>query len=148
MSTPDEGGVGGARDVPVVPLAARQMTPADLFAYLGGSAVFEALVAGFYRRVRTDDVLAPMYPPHDFAGAERRLRMFLEQYWGGPDTYGRERGAPMLRRRHLPFEVDDVARERWLTHMLASLAEVEMPEDGRAVVRDYLERAAAAMVNR
>ena len=54
----------------------------------------------------------------------------------------------MLRRRHLPFEVDEVARDRWLTHMLASLAEVDMPEDGRVVVRDYLQRAAAAMINR
>ena len=135
-------------DVPAVPAAARQISPQELFAYLGGGRVFDELVAGFYRRVRTDDVLAPMYPQDDWAGAVRRLRTFLEQYWGGPDTYGRERGAPMLRRRHLPFEVDEVARDRWLTHMLASLAEVDMPEDGRVVVRDYLQRAAAAMINR
>ena len=87
-------------DVPAVPAAARQISPQELFAYLGGGRVFDELVAGFYRRVRTDDVLAPMYPQDDWAGAERRLRTFLEQYWGGPDTYGRERGAPMLRRRH------------------------------------------------
>ena len=67
-------------DVPAVPAAARQISPQELFAYLGGGRVFDELVAGFYRRVRTDDVLAPMYPQDDWAGAERRLRTFLEQY--------------------------------------------------------------------
>ena len=115
---------------------------------VGGAPTFKALVDRFYEGVANDPPLRAMYPEEDLGPANDRLRMFLEQYWGGPDTYGRERGAPMLRRRHLPFEVDEVARDRWLTHMLASLAEVDMPEDGRVVVRDYLQRAAAAMINR
>ena len=28
---------------------------------------------------------APLYPEDDWDGAEARLRLFLEQYWGGPD---------------------------------------------------------------
>jgi len=31
--------------------------------------------------------------------------MFLEQYWGGPRTYGQERGHPRLRMRHAPFRI-------------------------------------------
>ena len=38
----------------------------------------------FYAGVRTDPVLAPLYPQDDWDGAEARLRGFLEQYWGGP----------------------------------------------------------------
>ena len=51
-----------------------------------GEEGFTRLVAGFYRRVPTDDILAPMYPKQDFAGAEERLRGFLIQRFGGPDA--------------------------------------------------------------
>ena len=44
------------------------------------------------------------------------------QYWGGPTTYGEERGHPRLRRRHAPHVVDVAARDAWLTHMRAALA--------------------------
>ena len=51
---------------------------------LVGEDGFARLVAGFYRRVAADDVLGPMYPKHDLAGAELRLREFLVQRFGGP----------------------------------------------------------------
>ena len=35
------------------------------------------LVAAFYRHVREDDVIGPMYPPDDWEGGEKRLRDFL-----------------------------------------------------------------------
>ena len=39
-----------------------------------GEEGFTRLVRAFYRRVATDDILSPMYPKHDLAGAEERLR--------------------------------------------------------------------------
>ena len=56
--------------------------------------------AEFYRGVAGDPPLRDLYPEDDLAGAEQRLRMFLEQYWGGPRTYSEERGHPRLRMRH------------------------------------------------
>lgn len=49
-----------------------------------GAEGFRRLVAAFYRRVPADDVLGPLYPQHDLAGAETRLREFLIQRFGGP----------------------------------------------------------------
>ncbi|GAA4422946.1 globin [Georgenia halophila] len=120
---------------------------ATLFEAMGGHAAFSRLVHRFYQGVRQDEVLAPMYPQDDWEGAEERLTMFLEQYWGGPTTYSERRGHPMLRRRHLPFEVTTEARDRWLTHMRAGVEELELPQDLENVLWDYLERAAHAMVN-
>src|SRR5690625_6174729 len=51
---------------------------------VGGGQTFHAIVSRFYQLVADDDILAPMYPADDMDGAEDRLRMFLEQYWGGP----------------------------------------------------------------
>ena len=88
-----------------------------------GEAGFTDLVARFYARVRTDDILRPMYPEADFDGAERRLRLFLIQRFGGPQTYSEERGHPRLRGRHMPFTIGQDAAERWLTLMNQAMAE-------------------------
>jgi hemoglobin len=125
---------------------------ASLYDRVGGMPFFEALVAGFYRRVATDDVLRPLYPEQDLGPAQRRLTLFLAQYWGGPRTYEQERGHPRLRMRHVPFAVDAMARDRWLLHMRASLAELSetspLAPDAAAELDRYLEMAAEAMRNR
>lgn len=121
-------------------------TPAP-FDEMGGEETFRRLVDGFYDRVRTDDVLAPMYPPEDWDGARWRLSAFLAQYWGGPTDYSEQRGHPMLRARHLPFRVDGEARDRWLIHMRASLDQLDLPAQHEAALWDYLKRAAFAMQN-
>ncbi|GMA85792.1 hypothetical protein GCM10025868_10420 [Angustibacter aerolatus] len=73
--------------------------------------------------------------------------MFLEQYWGGPTTYGDTRGHPRLRMRHGPFAVTVDMRERWLRHMRDAVEESDAAPLHRAVLWDYLERAAHSMVN-
>jgi hemoglobin len=121
--------------------------PDSFHAAVGGTATFAHLVEEFYSRVAQDDVLRPMYPEADLGPAAERLRMFLEQYWGGPTTYSEQRGHPRLRLRHAPFAIDGVARDRWLTHMRAALETLELPPLAHAQLWDYLERAAHAMVN-
>ncbi len=124
----------------------------SLYDRVGGTPFFEALVGGFYRRVATDEILRPLYPEQDLAPAERRLGLFLVQYWGGPRTYDAERGHPRLRMRHAPFAIDAVARDRWLSHMRAALADVcasaPIPADAAADLDRYFAMAAESMRNR
>ena len=114
---------------------------------VGGEDTFRRLVHAFYRGVGTDEVLRPMYPDADLTAAEDRLRMFLEQYWGGPTTYSDTRGHPRLRMRHASFHVDAAARDRWLLHMRAAVDSLELAPMHEAVLWDYLERAAHSLVN-
>ncbi|WP_330998396.1 globin [Georgenia yuyongxinii] len=118
-----------------------------LFAALGGHETFARLVARFYQGVRTDEHLAPMYPQDDWEGSEERLRLFLEQYWGGPTTYSDTRGHPRLRMRHVRFAVTPDARDRWLTHMRVALDELDLAPEAEHLLWDYLIRAADSMVN-
>lgn len=116
-----------------------------------GEEAFAKIVRGFYARVPDDDILGPMYPDDDWEGAERRLRMFLEQYWGGPDTYNAERGHPRLRMRHHPFVVDMAARDRWLELMALSLADVsddELPKPHRDAMWEHMVRVADMLINK
>lgn len=123
------------------------MNRSELFEAMGGEDMFRRLVAEFYRGVRTDPVLSPMYPQDDWEGAEHRLATFLMQYWGGPTTYSEERGHPMLRQRHMPYRVDDDARDHWLIHMRAAMDVLELDPGVDAALWDYVRRAAFAMQN-
>lgn len=109
---------------------------------------FERLVGRFYEGVATDNLLAPMYPEQDMAGARRRLTLFLVQYWGGPTTYSAERGHPRLRARHFPFSIGDAERDRWLFHMRAAIDESGATPEVMARLHEYMTMAADAMRNR
>lgn len=119
-----------------------------LYDRAGGMPFFEALVARFYDGVADDPVLRQLYPEVDLAPAARRLTLFLAQYWGGPRTYDLERGHPRLRMRHAPFAIDAVARDRWLVHMRAAIAELAPPGDVAADLERYIAMAAESMRNR
>lgn len=114
---------------------------------VGGAETFQLLVSRFYQLVRDDEILRPLYPEDDLDGAEHRLRMFLEQYWGGPKTYGEQRGHPRLRIRHAPFPVSPSARDAWLRHMRAAVTSLELEQRHEQILWEYLERAAQFMVN-
>jgi hemoglobin len=118
----------------------------DLYQRIGPEG-FEKLAQVFYQGVKTDPLLKPMYPEEDLGPAERRLRMFLEQYWGGPDTYQQERGHPRLRMRHSVFPIGPAAKAAWLKHMRNAVDSLELSPIDEAMLWDYLERAAHAMLN-
>jgi hemoglobin len=114
---------------------------------VGGEPAFRRLVAGFYARVAADPVLRPLYPEEDLGSAEERLRMFLIQYWGGPDTYQQQRGHPRLRMRHAPFAVGAAERDAWLRAMRSSLDDLALAPELDALLWDYLQRAAYSLQN-
>ena len=121
--------------------------PVTFYEAVGGAPTFRKLVGRFYEGVADDPLLRPLYPEEDLGPAEDRLRMFLEQYWGGPTTYSQQRGHPRLRMRHFPFKVDAAARDAWLAHMRFAVDELALPPLYEAELWDYLVRAAHSMVN-
>ncbi len=118
-----------------------------LYERVGGHETFVRLVAEFYRGVAGDPELRALYPEDDLGPAEERLRLFLEQYWGGPHTYSQTRGHPRLRIRHAPFEVTADMRDRWLRHMNAALDSLSLAEPELGEFREYVTRASAFLIN-
>ncbi|HEX6500068.1 MAG TPA: globin [Micromonosporaceae bacterium] len=114
---------------------------------VGGEPTFRKLVDVFYAGVAEDPLLRPMYPEEDLGPAADRLRMFLVQYWGGPNTYSQQRGHPRLRMRHAPFRVGPRERDAWLTHMRDAVDSLDLDPAHEAELWAYLERAAHFMVN-
>ncbi len=123
------------------------MDDQDIYSLIGEDG-FRRLIAAFYRQVPQDDVLGPMYPAGDLAGAEDRLREFLVFRFGGPPRYLEQRGHPRLRMRHIPFAIDRAARDRWMQLMSNALAEAALPPEAEAVLREFFEGTATFMMNR
>jgi hemoglobin len=136
--------------VPDVQPSSNDEAQRSFYDEVGGAETFQLLVSRFYQLVRDDEILRPLYPEDDLDGAEHRLRMFLEQYWGGPRTYGQERGHPRLRMRHAPFRIGFLERDAWLRCMhsaLASIGSETIDDAHRQALSDYFDMAAQHMVN-
>jgi hemoglobin len=123
------------------------LTEDQVYARLGEEG-FAGLVRAFYAQVPGDPILGPMYPKHDLAGAEERLRDFLIGRFGGPPRYIEQRGHPRLRMRHLPFAIDRPARDRWVQLMDRALDESAIDPEARELLREFLHGMATFMINR
>ncbi len=128
-------------------IAAVESTKTTFYDRVGGHPTFVKLVRVFYEGVADDPVLRPLYPGTDLSAAETHLRMFLEQYWGGPGTYSEQRGHPRLRMRHVPFRVDAAARDHWLSHMRAAVDSLALSAEDDDELWNYLTMAAHSLVN-
>jgi hemoglobin len=124
------------------------VTDESLYDAAGGMPFFERVVGRFYDGVASDPTLRPLYPEADLAGAQRRLTLFLAQYWGGPRTYDAERGHPRLRMRHMPFAIGPAERDAWLRLIRDAVAAADPPPAVAERLDAYLAMAAEAMRNR
>lgn len=124
------------------------MNEAEVMEILGADGIGR-MVAAFYRRVREDDLLGPMYPAQDWEGSEERLREFLLFRLGGESRYLEMRGHPRLRMRHAPFSIGERERDRWLELMGEAMTEAVVPERVRAgFLEPFFSQVADFMRNR
>ena len=119
----------------------------EIYARIGEEG-FAAIVRAFYAEIPGDDILGPMYPSDDLAGAEERLRDFLIGRFGGPTRYIEQRGHPRLRQRHARFVVDQRARDRWVDLMNRALDQAGLPVDVTEYLRTFLGATATFLINR
>lgn len=113
-----------------------------------GADGLDSMVAGFYRRVREDDLIGPMYPDDDWEGSEDRLRMFLRFRLLGEQEYMLRRGHPRLRGRHMPFAIGEAERDRWLELMGAAMDETGVTGQVREDLDAFFFQVADFMRNR
>jgi len=93
---------------------------------LGGDAAVRKLVDRFYDLMDENDdakTIRKMHPD-DLTESRNKLYEFLSGFLGGPPLYHQNRGHPKLRMRHLPFQIDEQARDAWLECMYQSLTEL------------------------
>lgn len=121
----------------------QQMTP---FEAIGGEKVLATLVNTFYSYVSKHPDLSPIFPD-DLTETARKQTQFLTQYLGGPSLYTDEHGHPMLRARHLPFEITPERARAWLLCMEQAMDDTGIEGPIREFVFERLTLTAQHMVN-
>lgn len=116
------------------------------FEALGGEDKLSELVDIFYRNVSEDPLLHPVFPDH-LGETARKQKQFLTQFLGGPALYTEEHGHPMLRARHMPFEITPARAEAWLSCMDRAMDEAEVEDPVREHIFTRLSYTAKHMVN-
>ncbi|ADU31148.1 globin [Evansella cellulosilytica] len=104
------------------------------------------LVERFYELVAVHPALAPIFPD-DFTETIRKQKQFLTQFLGGPPLYSEEHGHPMLRARHMPFQITEERANAWLACMSQAMADIELQEPIRSQLFERLTYTAHHMVN-
>ena len=113
-----------------------------------GEVGFTKMVAAFYERIKTDDLIGPMYPPDELEAAEERLLLFLLFRFGNDPRYQAKRGHPRLRMRHAPFPIGNAEAERWLELMDGAMEETKVPQSIRMELNAFFTMVAHNMKNK
>jgi hemoglobin len=116
---------------------------------LGGDAGIRRLVDRFYDLMDTAPEAANVRALHarSLKASRDKLHLFLTGWTGGPPVYVEKHGHPRLRMRHFPFAIGPRERDEWLWCMDRALAEHDMPEELRSLLRTRLRELAHHMVN-
>lgn len=120
------------------------------FERLGGLPAVHRLVEAFYGAMDTRPDARTVRAMHadDLAQAKPVLVVYLAEWLGGPRLYTAERGAPHLRRVHLPFVIDAAARDAWLACMQQALQETCADAELNATLMAAFARTADHIRNR
>ncbi|MFT6861735.1 MAG: hemoglobin [Akkermansiaceae bacterium] len=117
-----------------------------IYATLGEDGLTR-LTHEFYKRMKVDDLVGPMYPDHDWEGSEERLRDFLLFRFGADQRYLVKRGHPRLRGRHMPFKIGIAERDRWLK-LMGEAADLTIVDQGiRTSVMEFFTQVADFLRN-
>ena len=117
------------------------MTTPTLYDWIGGTEKLEALTELLYLRVKTDDLIGPVFAEMD-ADHPRHVAAFIGEVFGGPKTYSENHGGhPEMIRHHLARHLSEAQRRRWLSLLLDAYRDLGLPDDPEfaSALVSYLE---------
>ena len=121
---------------------------AEIYAVMGEANIFAMLEAFYHELDRSS--LRSMFPRH-MVKASQKSAAFFVGLLGGPPLYHQRYGNPMMRARHLPFVIDEAARQEWLAcfdRVLADApAKYNFPAEHLPGFRAFLVGFSSWMVN-
>jgi hemoglobin len=120
----------------------------EIYAQMGEAQIF-AMLADFYSELAQSPLRALF--PRDMLRASQKSAAFFVGLLGGPPLYQQRYGNPAMRARHLPFVIDEAARQEWLACFERVLAvapqKYNFPAEHVAGFRNFLVGFSSWMVN-
>ncbi|MCB0186840.1 MAG: hypothetical protein KDE31_21380 [Caldilineaceae bacterium] len=119
-----------------------------IYAAMGEAKIF-AMLEDFYRELAQSPLRAMF--PKNMVKASQKSAAFFVGLLGGPPLYHQRYGNPMMRARHMPFVIDEAARQVWLACfdrvLVDSPAKYNFPAEHIPNFRAFLEGFSGWMVN-
>jgi hemoglobin len=115
-----------------------------------GEAQIYRMLEDFYTELEQSP-LRPLFSA-DMLAASHKSAAFFVGLLGGPPQYQQRYGSPMLRARHMPFPIDEAARQEWLACFERVLAQAveryNFPTQHLEGFRTFLREFSGWMVNK
>lgn len=117
-----------------------------IYAAIGGQPAVDRIVDALYKHIGVNETLLQIFPD-DLEESARKQRLFLTQFFGGPNLYTQNIGRPMLPYRHEPFEITPERRDAWLECMYHALTDAKIEEPNFTEIMGRLVPPAHNIVN-
>lgn len=76
-----------------------------------------------------------------------KQKLFLTQFLGGEPLYNQRFGPSQMRKRHLPHQITEEAKEEWLRCMRESIATLDWDKHLKEILYNVFPRVAQHMLN-
>src|SRR5262245_46638826 len=120
-----------------------------IYRIMGDENIFK-MMSDFYKELEKSEIRRLF--PSDMEEASRKSALFFITLLGGPPLYFQKYGPPRMRARHLPFEIDESARQVWLACFDRVLegadVKYQFPMEHLQSFKDFLKSFSAWMVNK
>ena len=120
----------------------------EIYRLMGEANIFK-MMSDFYKELEKSE-LRHLFPSN-MEEASKKSAAFFVTILGGPPLYFEKYGPPRMRARHLPFKIDEQARQVWLGCFEKTLecsdVKYQFPQQHLTGFKDFLKSFSAWMVN-
>ncbi|MDP5272529.1 globin domain-containing protein [Chengkuizengella axinellae] len=122
------------------------MEDRTIYEMIGGESTIRKIVETFYLIVQKNPMIGPLFP-EDITPVMEKQYLFLTQFFGGPPLYSEQYGHPMMRARHIPFEITKERADAWLICMKTALTQIDLDENLQSILLERLSGPAYHFIN-
>lgn len=120
----------------------------EIYGLMGEKNIF-SMMADFYSELEKSSI-RNMFP-QDMVAASEKSAAFFVGLFGGPPLFHQRYGNPAMRARHMPFLINEDARQEWLhcfeTTLERAVEQYQFPAQHLEGFRQFLHGFSAWMVN-
>jgi hemoglobin len=121
----------------------------SLYSRIGGDEAIAKVLNIFYKKIMSDEQLAPFFRDIELEKLINKQRVFLTYAMGGPSDYTYwQRGLRNVHLASVESGLNDMHFDLVVEHMAKSLEQIAIPDDHIAEVKEIVEGTRKHVLNK